>query len=324
MRKSLILLAASLLALAGCQKEQAGNQERQNGSNEVTASFTVSLPEAAATKAAADGDGAAASVNRCKMQIWWKTSAGDEMVVERSAAVADLKAEFKDITLIKGQDYDFLFWADDATLAGGVYSDLYYTTTDLHDVTLKTAYVGNNDARDAFFAARTMTDLAATFKETVDLHRPFAQLNIITTDVKTVYDQLPATDRDAKFAKMMPEATKVTFSAPAEFNVLTGKTIGSDVAFTSDCSVYKTQDPTKAANSLTMDYIFASESESKLATITFTASNTKGLKDVERTYTNIPIQRNWRTNIKGPILTCTGEFYVEVVPAWTGEKDVDN
>ena len=312
-------MAAAVLALVSCQKE--ASVADGNTGDGISASFTVDIPVGDSTKAAADGDGAAASVNRCLMQVWWKSTAGDKLILEKSAAVTDLKAEFKNITLIKDQDYDFLFWADSAAVDAGGFSDLYYTTTDLHEVSIKGSYKANDDRRDAFFAAKAMTDVTTTFSETVKLYRPFAQLNIITTDAKAIYDQLPATDRDARFAEMMPDSTLVKFSAPSKFNVLTGKTVGGNVDFGVKVAVYKTPDATKDANSLTMDYIFAPEAESSVNTISFKATNVSGMKDVSRTFTNIPIQRNWRTNIKGKILSTTGEFNVEVVPAWDGEKN---
>ena len=329
MKKTLALLAAAAFLLAGCTKEQPATTV---AGDEVLADFTVAIP-AETTKATADNDGFGAGVARVKLQVWWTdrgTGKEDVLVYDQANACSsatDLKTTFSGISLIKGQNYGFLFWADN----GQVYTtgtatadsrdkDGYYTTQDLHGVTIKVAASkdakAGTDARDAFFACVEKTNVTAAFSENVELYRPFAQLNVITTDLKAIYDQLP--DKSAN-STVTPDKVSVTYTAPTKFNVLSGEATDADT-YTYTLPVYN-KDNTKDANTLSMDYIFSS-TEGSVETISFVAKNDEtGLTNIDYTFTNIPLKRNWRTNIKGDLLSNPAAFNVEVKPAWTGEYD---
>ena len=87
MKKYLLFLSTVAMLLTGCSKEQV---VEQNGGDMSSVSFTASLATEG-TKAAVDGDGAAASVNRCIMEIYY----GDELFTRMYSAVdSQKKANF--------------------------------------------------------------------------------------------------------------------------------------------------------------------------------------------------------------------------------------
>ena len=68
---------------------------------------------------------------------------------------------------------------------------------------------------------------------------------------------------------------------------------------------------TPAAKYMSMDYLLVADDKA-LTNVTFTATN--GTHNVERLYTNVPVRRNYRTNIYGNILTEEANFNIEIVP----------
>lgn len=312
MKKVFSILSLALV-LAGCTKQVAQQDEQ------IMAEFTVSAENGAAVKAAIDGDGAGANVQRFVMEIYCKVN-GQSVLYTRAEKAATTeqgvkKAKFE-TPFVKNQEYDVLFWAD-ASDAG---TDGYYDTQSLKAVKFKGEYKGNLDARDAFFAAEnlTTTDTQAAFTKDITLVRPFGQLNVITTDIAAL-EALSGT-------AVLPDSVFVTYQAPTTINVLDG-TLSDVATITSKVKPYylldKTTSDAAAKWSLSMDYILASSK---------TAADVKniGLKIksdysviLDTTLPNIPIQRNYRTNVIGNFLTIGGTFNVELDPLWTGELDVN-
>jgi len=306
MKKILSTLAIALVLLSSCSKDGANSS-----TTNVTGSFTVTFNDA--TRATFDGDGAAANVNRCKMQIWWDGKKYAEAVVATKVVSDVVTAEFNNIILLKDQEYTFLFWADkvtDATTATGLATDLYYNTTDLKAITIdNTTYAGNNDARDAFVKCVKKT-VTAGFTENVVLKRPFAQLNVITTDTQAFHDQVG----DEVFAYMFPAKFDISFTAPTKYNAATEETSEPKLFTVVDQSVYGTLSTTEGKQTLTMDYILAPKDDYDVIDVTWSAKNP--ISPINYTFTNVPLGRNYRTNIIGKLLTEEGNWSIVVDPEW--------
>lgn len=306
MKKTLLLFASAALLLVGCAKEQLSNGAGPQGGELTEVTFTASLDNSVATKAAVDGDGNAASVNRCIMEIYY----GDELFTRMYSVVdANKKASFV-TQLVSNRTYTVAFWADhvEQTTEAGLQIDNYYDTRSangLKAVALKGTYAGNIDARDAFALCKEYTIAQAGSAFTAVLRRPFAQINVITTDVATV----------AKVSNLKPEQVNVVLkNATKVYNVLDSTAVAGSVAdLTYTANIYN-WDATKTECTLSMDYIFA-EKEKGTIDIDWKAKKA-GDADVEHAFATIPYQRNYRTNIKGKLLTTQGQWTVEVDPIW--------
>lgn len=309
MKKILFALASLSLLLAGCAKEQL----KDSSANEETVSvnLTAALSDVAATRASFDNDGNGIYADQCKLQVWW----GDKLFYETTAPVSELKAKFENIVLVKDQTYDFLFWADNTAGA-------YYETTDLKAVSLSGTYVGGNDKRDAFYAALPGKTVTETFSQDVPLYRPFAQLNVITTDIPALRAQI--TD-DNLFAASVPEKVSFTVTVPTVFNVKTGvASTPAEITYTAPVYTNPYKTTAGAKNTLSMDYLLAPATEGNVVEVGFSAKNeTSSLADIDYTFSNIPLRRNYRTNVLGDLITVRGTVNVEIKPAWLGESDVD-
>lgn len=312
MKKYLLLFASAAMLLVSCAKEQIVDQ-RDGGMTQVT--FTANLDNNVATKAVADGDGAAVNVNRCIMEIYY----GDDLFTRKIVKVTDKKATFT-AQVVSNRTYTVAFWADKVDDAvNALATDKYYITNaeglGLKAVALNGAYIGNVDARDAFAYSGKYTIEQTGSAFTAVLKRPFAQINVITTDVDTV----------AKVSALKPEKVNVILkNAAQKYNVLDSTAVAGstgDLTYTAD--IYK-WDATKTECTLSMDYIFA-EKEKGVIDIDWKAQKT-GDEDVAHSFAAVPFQRNYRTNIKGALLTTQGQWTVTVNPAWEsdtqGEYDV--
>ena len=311
MKKTLLLLASVALLLVGCAKEKFA-EPIDGGLTNVT--FTASLDNSVATKAAVDGDGAAASVNRCIMEIYY----GDELYARQYAKVTDKKATFT-AQMVSNRKYTVAFWADcvaDTTTKAGLATDKYYTTTSLKTIALKGSYIGNDDARDAFFHVKeyTVAQAGSSFgggeNDKILLKRPFAQMNVITTDW----------DKAASVTGLAPEKVKVTLkNALVNFNAVTGEASGSQtLTYTADVYAPAASGTNSEIKTLSMDYLFAPKTDKAFIDIDWKALHGTDA-NVEHSFAAVPYQRNYRTNIKGALLTTTGQWTVTVDSDWTGD-----
>lgn len=326
MKKVLFAFASAILALTSCSNESELLSPNENAGKEVMT--TISVGMAPKTRATIDNDGAAAHVNRCILEVRTGESKKVYRHVEVSVNPATLTATFT-LPLVISQTYDFLFWADNANLDVPLqkFSDKYYDTQDLTAVKIKDETTGNLDAKDAFFAAGLNVEFTGTVDTPMEytLKRPFAQVNIITNDLK---DIKAANDQTLALDELWPATISVNYTTefPTQFNVSTGVASEPKVINRKAEAVYGCAEA-KAYNTLNMDYIFVNEVEGEgEGTIPFaitkaeiTSKNDKVITILENV-TNIPMKRNYRTNILSSFLTDPQDFKVEVSPLWLGDN----
>lgn len=322
MKKVLFAILSAGLAFASCSNETE-MQSLPNAGEEVMATIQVGM--APKTRATIDNDGAAAHVNRCILEVRTGDSKKVYRHVEVSVDPATLTATFQ-LPLVISQTYDFLFWADNATLdpIGPKFTDKYYNTQDLTAVKIIDETSGNLDEKDAFFKADhdVLFTGTATLKE-YTLTRPFAQVNIVTNDLKEIK---AANDQTLALDELWPAKISVDYTTefPTQFNVSTGVASEPKVISRKAEAVYGCAEA-KAYNTLNMDYIFVNEVEGEGTTpfaITkaeITSKNGKTITILE-SEANIPMKRNYRTNIIGSFLTDPQDFKVTINPLWLGDN----
>ena len=314
MNKIFKTVSASILmalALTACQKEEFGGNEAEG-----IYTFEVSADNIA-TKAAIDGDGNGTAVNRFIMEVYLAKTTDELVLLDRQVkapTAASPKSTSFNLTLIKDQEYKVLFWADKGTDA---MEDLYYKTTDnLQNVSfLDAARTGNNDALDAFSKMEVITreESKAGFSKSVKLTRPFGQVNFITTDI-------PAINNLSGGSQFLPTDVKVSYTTYTGFNVLTQTGTGSeDIEYTAP--VYSAMDPATnpAKYTLSMDYMLTATSERETRNVVKLTALANGYELTTVEVINYPVQRNYRTNIIGKILTGDVTFNITIDPIYDGE-----
>lgn len=302
--KSFAAAAMSVLAIA-CAKEQVGPVDGEI----CEATFDVAVPEGISTKTIADGTTA--------KELWYQVFDKDGNVIaglgktKHESLLSDRQTSVS-MQLVKDQTYIIVFWAQSEGQACYKFDDLSQITVDY------TAAKANEESRDAFLAVKNIT-VNGPINETVEMKRPFAQLNIGTADAAI-----------AAKAGVVIKTSKVEMKGlPNVLNTINGTTDGAvDVTF-ADNAVPSTEVLSvngKEYTYLAMNYILAPAEGKEISDVkaTFTA---EGKDPVSLSAFSVPFQRNYRTNIIGNILTNSADFNVIVVPDFEGGDkvyDLDN
>ena len=292
---STFTIAAAALLMTSC------NDEMDNGlktGDEGTVTFTAQLPSEMGTRAFADGL-TAKHLQYAVYEAGQSTPLkvfGDETTVVGEAEMDNLKQTVS-LKLTTGKTYDVIFWADATT-------DSPYTFNPAsQEVSVDYSKVNNNsDNCDAFFKKETIT-VSGNQSVDVKLTRPFAQVNIGTDDFDA-----------AKASGLEVTQTEVVAKAFATLNLATGKVSDeADRTFTMKAIPTASDGEFPVAGGykyLSMDYLLVGADK---ATVDV-AFNYGGPQS--RTFTNVPVQRNYRTNIYGSLLTNTTDFNVVIEPAF--------
>ena len=313
-----ILMAAAVLLTASCAKEDISSTI---GGGEVEVTFTANLA-GLGTRAIADGN----TVDRVYLAIFdakADTYLG-ELTADAGYPVSNGLATIP-VVLLKDKEYDLVFWAQkDGT---GAY------TLDLENRQVKANYGvdhsnnfeawSNNEARDAFFNISNDWT-AGKDNTTFELRRPFAQINVGNSD------------DDVKYAKqngsiISQSAMTVTTEVYDTIELVNGSLTGTKVSaeFTLAAipteTVKGTVDPTHDAalnaseeyNYLAMNYLLVNDRQ--LVDLVF--NFTDGTTTFERKYYQVPVQRNYRTNILGQIISSPMDFTVEIKPGFDGDNN---
>ena len=326
MNKKLFLgmfAAAGMLFATSCSNDEL---DVVLSGNEAQVTFSLAAEGGIATRAISDGTGA-------KKLVYAVYNASGELI--ETIANTDVNGQIVDnsafdngltenvtITLAKGQQYTVAFWAQNPNCTA-------YTTTDLKNVTIDYAGLNNDETRDAFFKAETFTVTGNTEIDVV-LKRPFAQINV------GVYQ----TDWDAaKASGIEIEKSKVTIeNAATSINLLTGEVGGEQTveygfdiipaqfATPETLDVDLDKDGTKENYVyLSMSYILANDettgyAKTALEDLDFTFAPISGNNiNFSEGLNAVPVQRNWRTNIIGKILTGDVTFNITIDPIYDGE-----
>lgn len=292
--------AMAVLALA-CAKEPVTGDGQT-----VEATFDVDVPGVMATKAI--GDGMTAS------QLYY------QVFDEKSNPIEGLGVQTKKMNsgkttvtfqLVKDQTYNFVFWAQTPT-------EGYYEidgTEGLKKISANYADKNANDENfDAFYSVEKLT-VNGPISESVTLTRPFAQVNIATTGKLAAGPASKELDFDGA-------TSTVTFkNVPTEFSPLSSDDVvdGTESVVFASAAVPEGNITVagKEYKYLSMNYVFAPKNGS---VYDVAAELTVAGKTVPVSVPNVPLKRNWRTNIVGNLLLTGAQFNVIVDPVFENEE----
>ena len=310
---SIFAATTMLFATTSCSQEE----EIVNGGSDAKTqkvSFKVEMPGEATSRAIEDGV-EVGQANKANKLAWALYEVNKESGEPLDTGVAEKQAGSKEfsvnIDMVKGLQYKVLFLAynEDGTIFDVTAGD------DLKSLNYKSTVVSNKEAYDAFVACHTHTvnDEAVT---TVKLYRPFAQINAATTGSDLT--------KAAKLGATVTASQLVIEGVPTQYNVLTGEVSEyKDVIYTKDAILYQAGTTDNEIievggenyHYLNMVYVLAGEGTSTSSThdakFTF-------YRDAEpqlvRTIdvVNLPIQRNYRTNVIGDLITQTEAFKIVI------------
>ena len=290
--------------------------------DEPQVTFSLSLEKKIATRAISDGSQA----DKLVYAVFDEN--GDRISTIQKVERTDVTFPVTEtLTLAKGQTYKIAFWAQDADCEA-------YTIDDNMNVTVSYENASNNDeTRDAFFKTETFTVTGSTSIH-VELKRPFAQINVGVTEE----------DWEAAVASgvTIKNSSVVIKNAATSINLLTGAVSGSE-AITYSLNTIPTEDLKVDVNRdgtigndetytwLSMSYILVNDGgednasvdgaqKATLESLEFTFQPESGNEiTLKNGLTSVPVQRNWRTNILGKLLTSDITFNISIDPIYDGD-----
>ena len=285
MKKILFGMMAAAVLATSCAKEL-----QDVAAGDATVTFTVGTPEIATR---AYSDGATATV----LQYAVYDEAG-ELLPDLTKTDATINGSTTvELQLTTGNTYSVIFWA---AAPNAPYTVDFTAKTMTVDYT---AAVSNDEARDAFFKRHTFTVTGAQ-TETIELRRPFAQLNIGTADYAA-----------STSAGYTPVKSTVTVKSIYSTLDLWDGAVADEAEVTYDYAEIAKNEafPVAGYEYLAMNYLLV-EAEKELVDIEFGYTETDATAAKTRTVGSVPVQRNYRTNIYGNLLTSDVDINVEIKP----------
>lgn len=264
-----------------------------NGDKTKSVSFKIN-PPVIASRAYSDGLSATA------LQYAIYDAAGNELsnltvtdgVINGSTTV--------NLSLVAGSTYSAIFWAAAPNAPYAIDFAQKKLSVDYSAIT------SNNEAYDAFYKYVTFT-VTDNMDLTVELKRPFAQLNIGTSDLTT-----------AKNAGYIVSQSKVSVPVYTDLDLVSGVATNQTTIEFAPANIPTGEVfPVTGYDYLAMNYLLVN-ADKEVVDITF--SFTDGALEKSHTVGSVPVQRNHRTNIYGELLTSTTNITVVITP----EYDVDD
>lgn len=283
MKKIIYVLFVLPWILVSCSQEADQVVEES-----VEVNFSTAIPGQISTRATD------LSVNKLVCAVF---DEHQEIVVSEIIAITDPADIHFSPRLIKGRTYDVVFWA---------MKDGNYDVTDLTEI-VRSSNGSLNEADYDAFTATTNIKVDNSVTVPVTLTRPLAQLNIgVTQDDWNAVVALGQT----------PASTSISYESYDAFNALTGgllmrnygsitRTAPASGTFDVGSTTYK---------SLGSFYVFVDGTiEKRLSDLKFTIKDESG-DDIRSNVqiVNVPIQRNYKTNIVGGLLTGTITYNISL------------
>lgn len=300
-----LLTAATLLTAVSCSPIDELFSGESGEAEKV--SFTISAGQIQ-SRSAGDGN----TVNQVHYEVWDKAT-GNLLISSVSGRnggepvkIIDKRATVS-IRLVKGVEYDIAFWAHNEQGTG------YIIEEGLENIRLKDGVKANKETYDAFF--HVLTDYKVSdVEEDVILRRPFGQLNVGTS----TEDWLKAEDLGVEISRSTISVTQVANVFNARTGNITRKDGVTQLIFELEDVLKETFDVEgNTYHYLGMNY-FLADTEKTLHDLTISLYD--GDKSINTLrVTNMPIQRNRRTNIIGDLLTSKENFRVVVEADFDGD-----
>ena len=304
-------MAVAVLFTASCAKEDISSSI---GGGEVEVTFTANLADLG-TRAIGDGTKA----NQVFLAIYEAGTNNplDKEIIDptKPIDVVDKKASVS-VVLLKDKKYDLVFWAQN--------SDLDCFELNVENRYMEIDYTGAKsqvEKSDAFFLVRN--NWQAGKDETIfELRRPFAQLNVGLSENEVSKVTKNGVDVEKLWSKAVVKnvanVLDLGFANPGA--VRCSNDFAGEITFRSAAKPKVALEVSGVEYEyLSMNYLLVDKTNIDV-TYTFEEQDAEDT-DYIRPYYNVPVQRNYRTNIVGNLLSSEYDFNVIIVPGFLGDND---
>lgn len=314
-----VFAVASMLLAASCQQELNPVTD-----GDTTVTFTVNAGDVATRADIADGT----NIDALHWEIY-KTDdvetaiqpLGEDTIIDN-----DGNKEFTvELKLLADQKYTIIFWAE-VDGAG------HYDTGDLRNVGMNykqengaNIIDANDESRAAFFRVYPFeTENGETINETIELYRPFSQLNLGATTYETSFNNVNEGKVKIEASEIKVTNVATTFNtihlgADGKYGQGTGKIAATFL--TGDNTLRTPNEPADDTQKLLevndlyyywlgMNYLIVSGENTDNVDVDITLDTNFG--EVKHTISSVPVKENYRTNLLGNFLTTGATFNVVV------------
>ena len=308
------VLYLSAIALTSHIATSCASEEVAPVDNDGMTTLTVKLPADMASRAFNSGTQAknlyvaiyeAGGDKKCLFSNFGGTTGVNGMEVTNFNGT-DLTTTIK-VSLVKNKTYDIYCWAQSYTMDNASPYQWDENKKSI-SVTYPSEMTNYDEGRDAFYGKLTSFQSGVTANHSITLKRPFAQINVGTNDLQA-YKYASGNNAPLFGMTVKGAATSV--------NLDTDAVSGSEdaVIATAASSTTTFEASVTGLSYLAMGYVLPGEGLMEVDL------NVDGDADFA-TYTSVPSQMNYRTNIYGALLTNPEVFNVEIAPAFAGNNNV--
>ena len=297
----LFTLAIAGLVFTACQRE--GVESGLSGKT-ITATFSVSLPADMATKAISDGTEATELLFRAY------DADGKHLDMDQKVTVEENKASLS-VKLVAGTGYKFVFWAQKPGQYAITEADNGHPVVSIASTALPDMM--NDDAYDAFYTFKELDPQDANFSMDISLSRPFAQLNVAVSEA-----DYTAASAGYDLASLFQTQFSVK-GAPSAIDLFTGEVSGAtDIIYYKPATAPADEITSGQENfrRIAMVYVLAPAEQSSIHDVTLAVivgeKGSSGRVERHKDIPNVPLKRNYCTNIIGNFFSVGGTFTVQL------------
>lgn len=308
------LSAAMLCSLASCSSEDDLGLNAGPGN----VNFTIELPADIATRAYSDG----LTANNLHVYVYDEDAENPVYLdaMEQNITLQNRTANVS-LNLASGKKYSIIFWAD--APGNGVY------TVDKSNKVLTVSYdaaVSQQENRDAFYYYEEPFDVSGPITKSVKLKRPLAQINVGTSDMVAFQTangsvskcgmKVEGVANKLHFDTGEVEGNETVTFSQAAFPATLSQDADKNYSYVGEQFPYQ---PEKYMY-MGMNYVLVGKDKS---TVDLTVETDNAHQPVMQFF-QVPVQRNYRTNIFGTLLTNPANYNVTVdQPYGDGDFNLD-
>ena len=298
-----LMAAAVLFGASSCVKEDISSSL---AGGEVEVTLTANLADLG-TRAIGDGT-SATNLYVAIYEAGTKNQLSTEIINPEQAIAVNGKTATVRVVLLKDKHYDLVFWAQSPNATCYTRNWAARNIEVVYD-----GAVAQDEDRDAFFGVWNNWRAGHDNTE-FPLHRPFAQLNAGLSQE----DVINIENNKVSVADLHAAVTVKHIANILNLDSDNAGTVSGEAEVTFASAAKPTEDllvGSKTYNYLSMNYLLVNEKQNVDVTYTLEEVNeeSEGTKYV-RPYYNVPVQRNYRTNIIGNLISSPMDFTVYIVP----------
>lgn len=219
-------------------------------------------------------------------------------------------------------NYNFVVWSD--YVKAGNSAGLHYDTNHFEEIALQgETHTGSDDFRDAFRGTVLSEVSDANTEATVEMTRPMAKFNFVTTDVEDFIVKV-ASEGIAPFGTNVDLTEyKAVFRyqgfMPYSYNMFTDKPADSKTGVSFESPL---RHLSSGEAELGFDYVFVNGSESTMVVSVEIYDGQDRLVSSFKPI-DVPLVRSKLTTVKARFLTSEAEGGVTIIPDYDGEHNIE-